>query len=312
MTSNHSTRADSPAHASLGLSLVLLLSLGAMWGGITALAKFVTMAGVPALGYAFWQTFGAGIILVLISFARGKPPPLGRTHLRHYLIIGAIGSAIPTTNLFYALSNLSTGVVALVITTVPLFTYLLSLAARVEGYDWRRAAGIGLGLAGALLILLPKGSLPSPDLIPFVILAFLSPFFYSLNSVYAIKFHPPQMDSMHAAAGMMFASSLMLLPASLATGTFHPLWNDFALADGLILVHMVLAALTFHMYFVLLRRTGPVYFSQVAFIVTINAVMWGVILFDEQHSLWIWLALALVFGGVALVNWRHKKQAAVS
>ncbi|MBT3172574.1 MAG: EamA/RhaT family transporter, partial [Rhodospirillaceae bacterium] len=64
--------------------------------------------------------------------------------------------------------------------------------------------------------------------------------------------------------------------------------------------------------FVLLRRTGPVYFSQVAFIVTINAVMWGVILFDEQHSLWIWLALALVFGGVALVNWRHKKQAAVS
>ncbi|MBT5037892.1 MAG: EamA/RhaT family transporter, partial [Rhodospirillaceae bacterium] len=51
-------------------------------------------------------------------------------------------------------------------------------------------------------------------------------------------------------------------------------------------------------------------FSQVAFIVTINAVMWGVILFDEQHSLWIWLALALVFGGVALVNWRHKKQSA--
>ena len=307
MNSNSPTGAQSTPHTSLGMALMLLLSLGAMWGGITVMAKFVTMAGVPALGYAFWQTFGAGVILLLVSLARGRPPPLGRVYLRHYLVVGAIGSAIPTTNLFYALSNLPAGIVALVITTVPLFTYLLSLAVRVEGFDWCRAIGIGLGLVGALLMLLPKGSLPSPDMIPFVILAFLSPFFYSLNSVYATKYHPPQMDSMHAAGGMMLFSSFMLLPAALATGTFHPLWNDFALADGLILVHMVLAALTFHMYFVLLRRTGPVYFSQVAFIVTINAVIWGIILFDEQHSKWIWLALALVFGGVALVNWRHKK-----
>ena len=310
MNSYSPAGAQSTQHASLGMSLILLLSLGAMWGAITVMAKFITMAGVPALGYAFWQTFGAGIILLLVSLARGKPAPLGRTYLRYYLVVGAIGSAIPTTNLFYALSNLPAGIVALVITTVPLFTYMLSLAARVEGFDWRRAVGIGLGLVGALLMLLPEGSLPSREMIPFVILAFLSPFFYSLNSIYAIKYHPLQMDSMHAAGGMMLFSSFMLLPASLATGTFHPLWIGFTLADGLILAHMGLAALTFYMYFVLLRRTGPVYFSQVAFIVTINAMIWGIILFDEQHSMWIWLALALVFGGVALVNWRHKKQSA--
>ena len=312
MTPNNTAGAgaDAGAHTSLGLSLLMLLTLGILWGGITAMAKFVTIAGVPALGYAFWQTSGAGLILLVVCLARGRPPPLGWMHLRHYLVIGATGSAIPTANLFYALSNLPTGIVALVITTVPLFTYLLSLAVRLEGFDWRRAFGIGLGLIGALLILLPKGSLPSPDLIPFVALAFVSPFFYSINSVYAIKFHPPKMDSLHAATGMMLASSLMLLPAAFATGTFHPMWRDFAFVDGLILAHMVLAALTFHLYFVLLRRAGPVYFSQVAFIVTINAVMWGMILFDERHSLWIWLALALVFAGVALVNLRHKAQSA--
>ena len=305
-----SAGAATPEHASLARSLLLLLTLGALWGGMTALAKFVTLAGVPALGYAFWQTSGAGLILLLVCLARGNPPPLERAHVRHYLVIAAFGSAIPTTNLFYALSHLSTGLVALVITTVPLFTYLLSLGARLEGFDGRRAAGIGLGFAGALVILLPQGSLPSPDLIPFVLLAFLSPFFYSLSSVYAIKFRPPKIDSLHAATGMMLGSSLMLLPAALATGGFHPLWHDFALADGLILAHMGLAALTFHMYFVLLHRAGPVYFSQVAYIITINAVLWGVILFDERHSPWIWLALALVFAGVALVNWRHKRQAA--
>ena len=310
MSSSNSVNAASPAHATLGTSLLLMLSLGALWGSITAMAKFVAMADVPALGYAFWQTSGAGVLLLLVCLARGKLPPMSRAHIIHYIVIGAVGSAIPTTNLFYALSNLSTGIVALVITTVPLFTYLLSLSVRLEGFDWRRATGIGLGLAGTLLVLLPAGSLPSPEMIPFVLLAFISPFFYSLNSVYAMKFHPPEMDSMHAATGMMVASSLMLLPASLATGTFHPLWRSFDLVDGLILVHMVLAALTFHMYFVLLRRAGPVYFSQVAFVVTLVAVGWGVVLFDERHSLWIWAALALVFAGVALVNWRHKAQSA--
>ena len=88
--------ADAGAHTSLGLSLLMLLTLGILWGGITAMAKFVTIAGVPALGYAFWQTSGAGLILLVVCLARGRPPPLGWMHLRHYLVIGATGSAIPT------------------------------------------------------------------------------------------------------------------------------------------------------------------------------------------------------------------------
>ena len=289
-------------------SLALLFALGTMWGGITVLAKVVGDGGVPALGYAFWQTAGAAVILLTVCFLRGKPPPLRATHIRHYFVVGAIGSAIPSANLFYALSNLPAGVVALVITTVPLITYLLSLIFRLEGFDWRRAAGIALGFAGTLLVLLPEGSLPSREMIPFVLLAFLSPFFYSCSSVYAIKFHPPALDSLHVATGMMGASCLILLPASLATGTFHQIWHDFNLTNILIIAHMFLAALTFHMYLVLLRRAGPVYFSQVAFIVTLTAVFFGILFLGERHSLWIWASLALIFAGVAMVNIRHRPQ----
>ncbi len=293
---------------SIRYSLALLFALGTMWGGITVLAKVVGDGGVPALGYAFWQTSGAAVILLTVCLSRKKPPPLSVTHLRHYFVVGAIGSAIPSANLFYALSNLPAGVVALVITTVPLITYLLSLVFRLEGFDWRRATGIALGFAGTLLVLLPEGSLPSRQMIPFVLLAFLSPFFYACSSVYAIKFHPPATDSLHVATGMMGASCLMLLPASLATGTFHQIWHDFNLINGLIVAHMFLAALTFHMYLVLLRRAGPVYFSQVAFIVTLTAVFFGILFLGERHSLWIWASLALIFAGVALVNIRHRSQ----
>ena len=43
---------------SIRYSLTLLFALGTMWGGITVLAKVVGDDGVPALGYAFWQTSG--------------------------------------------------------------------------------------------------------------------------------------------------------------------------------------------------------------------------------------------------------------
>jgi len=306
MFSNNPTSSISPEKNPLTLSILLLVTLGSLWGGMTALAKVVTTAGVPALGYAFWQTLGAGLILSITCIILKKPPPLSYKALRHYLIVGALGSAIPTTNLFYSLSKLPTGIVALVITTVPLFTYLLSLVVRLEHYDWRRALGISLGFAGSIILLLPESSLPSRDLVPFVLLAFISPLFYSINSIYVSKFQSLYIDPIHTASGMMLSSSFMLIFASLATDTFHPMWNNFELEDGLILLHMVLAAITFFMYFLLLRRAGPVYFSQVAFIVTLNAIMWGVFIFDEQHSLWIWLALALIFFGVALVNLGQK------
>ena len=49
---------------------------------------------------------------------------------------------------------------ALVITTAPLVTYVLALIVRMEGFDLRRALGIGIGFSGALLLFLPEGSLP--------------------------------------------------------------------------------------------------------------------------------------------------------
>ena len=138
-------------------------------------------------------------------------------------------------------------------------------------------------------------------------LAFISPLFYSLNSVYAIKYAPKNISPMHTATGMMLGSSFILFPICLAFDSFFPLWKNIDVTTGLLILHMVLAASTFLMYFVLLKRTGPVYFSQVAFVVTINAVVWGIFLFDEQHSKWIWIALVLIFVGVALVNLRQKQ-----
>ena len=75
---------------------LILLCLGLIWGGTTVVAKYVGMSGVPSLGYAFWVTFGAGVLLLGIGRLRGKTLPLTAAHVRYYLVCGLLGSAIPT------------------------------------------------------------------------------------------------------------------------------------------------------------------------------------------------------------------------
>ena len=60
------------------------------------------------------------------------------------------------------------------------------------------------------------------------------------------------------------------------------------------------AALAF--MFEIIRLAGPVFFAQVAYLVTASGVLWGMALFGERHSGLIWLALALMLAGIALVN----------
>jgi drug/metabolite transporter (DMT)-like permease len=239
-----------------------------------------------------------------------RPIPLSTPYLRYYATCGLLGSALPTSNMFLVVQHIPAGLMAVVIATAPLLTYLFALLFRVEVLSLARAAGIGLGFAGSLLIVVPERSLPDPALAPWVALAFLTPALYALNSVYAARKAPAGSDSLTLAAGMLMGAGVLLAPAVVVSGSFFPLWSAAALDAGLVLLHLFGAALAFVLFFVLLRLSGPVYFSQVAYLVTLWGVGLGMLFLGERHSPWVWLSLVLIFAGLALVNRRDRPASA--
>jgi len=60
--------------------------------------------------------------------------------------------------------------------------------------------------------------------------------------------------------------------------------------------------LIFLLFFELIRIAGAVFVGQVAYLVTLTGLGWGYVLYGETPGHWIWLAVLLVFAGVALVN----------
>ena len=70
--------------------------------------------------------------------------------------------------------------------------------------------GIAIGMGGVAVMLVPKGSLPEPGMITFVLIAFITPILYAGTTIYAARHKPPDADPLQMACGMMLASSFSL------------------------------------------------------------------------------------------------------
>ena len=297
-----------PAARSSLLPVLLLLMIGALWGSFYALIKIGTTGGIAPSAYLFWFGFGAGSVLLVIAIARRSRPQLGWAFFRYCLTVGLVRFGIANVVFYSTQKRLPLGVMALIMAMVPIFTQLISIATRLERLSWLRLAGILCGFAGVVLIVAPKGSLPDPSLIPWVLFGLIAPFLHASGYVLlSERSRPPNVDSLALGCGTLFASALWVLPYSLWMGEFSWIWPPFSKAELALITHMILAGINFYAIFELIRISGPTYMSQANSLSVCFGVMFGIVLFGETHTLFVWAAVPLVLGGVALVNFNQAK-----
>jgi len=282
--------------------VLMLLSVGTLWGVTFALARTGGDGGIPLFGYSFWFHFGGGLGMLGFALAqRLRVTPSWA--LVAYTVIGGLSvNALPSLFMIGAVRHVPTGLMAVIITLVPVITYAASLAMRYERFVATRALGTLAGLAGVALILLPRASLPDPAMIGWVLLALLCPIVHGIGSIYVARARPEGLDSWMVGALYQLASAAFVLPIALATGQFHVPFTAPPRAEIALWVHAGTAIVTQFLMYEILRLAGAVFMSQVAYIVTVAGIFWGWLLFGEQLSPWIWLAAAVILAGVVLVT----------
>lgn len=289
------------------VSFSILLLLGVIWGTGYSIARFAMTNGVPPLGYSFWQSIGPAIIIGLISF--GKSPGIATTTSRakFYFITGLTGIVIPNTTMYFAAPHLPAGILAMVVNTVPIIAYPMALLARLERFNWERMIGIFLAFCGLMLIILPKSSLPAPDMSSWVILTLITPLSFAFCSIYIARFRPENSDSLTLSAGMLATSSLLLIPLVVATGSFYALHWPLTMPDWVILLEIILSSIGYILFFQLIRIAGPVYYSLVDTIVVLTGLFWGKVIFGERLTTWTAIAVIFIILGLLLVT-RHQRK----
>ncbi len=284
------------------LPLLLLVVLGALWGGNPSFSKALAIAGVSPFSVVFWQTSGAGILLLGVCLLRRTSLKFSAKHLIYFAFMGVVGIDVSYVTLVFTVEQLSAGYVSVLILFSPMLTYTIALFLRMEPLVTIRAVGIVVGLAGAGVLVIPEGSLPSRDLLPLALLAFITPLGYAAANVFADIARPPNTDNVALAMGTMFAAASGALVGSLIDNSFYPAWQNFGHAEMVLAGFALATSIAFLIFYAIIKMAGAVYLGQVGYLATLFGVAWGILFFAEKPSAWLWLAALLVAGGVALVN----------
>jgi drug/metabolite transporter (DMT)-like permease len=282
--------------------IALLFVMGTSYSLLFAVNKLAVAHSVPNVAYVFWHSLGAGLFLLVLATWKRDLPRFDRLHLRTYLVWGLLTTAAPISLLTYVAPHLPAGIITMILVLVPLCTYLLALVLRADRFRVLGVLGILFGLAGVLLVIVPEVSLPSRDMVGWVLLALLAPVMFGLVTVFAGKYRPPAASSLNLACGMLLASGAMLAPVMLGLGQGYVFPGADVVGDLCILYASLLTAWVFYLFLEFVRLAGPVFVTQHNYIATLAGFGWGILFFGEGYSAYIWGATALMFVGLTLLN----------
>lgn len=275
--------------------VLLLLLLAFLWGT----AYLFTRTSVPAFGPApmvfIRLALGCGLVLLPLALVRLGIAPLVR-HWRELAIFGIAFTALPFLGLAFAARSISAGLLAILQSAAPLF-------AAVIGYFWlkepiTRLRGIGLlvGFSGVALLVWDKVGIRE-DAGVAVLVTLLVTVVWGVSSNYA-KARLHSVDPLALAAGNIGIAALAMCPIALLT---WPQQAPGARAWAeVIFLGLGSTGLGFLVYFGLLRSIGAVRATSVTFLSPVVAMASAAVYIDEDVSLRMVGACAVILAGTAL------------
>src|SRR5271168_4819056 len=283
----------------------MLLSAAVIYGAVFTVNKLAAKAGVPPLAYSFWQSLGAALVLWFVLTLRGERLGVSRRDIASYIAIGALVIGLPISLLTYIAPKLPAGVMTLVLALSPPFTFTMSVLARVERFRWLGLVGLLFGFAGVALIVAPGATLGGTEAWKWFLLALLAPVMFAGSNVAAAILRPPASSSVATGAGVMLGSAAVLLPIMLVAGQT---WFPRDLDQGAIatLIAVAINTVFLILFLEIIRRAGPVFFAQFNYLAVLAGVAWGAVVFGERLSIYIVLAMALMFIGMFLAGYRRR------
>jgi len=247
-------------------------------------------------------------VLGLVLAILGIRPAISSRTLFYFLIVCLLGTILPNSFSYWAISHLQAGIVAIAIATVPMFTLVLALGLRLEKPSILRLCGVLTGFAAVVMLIVPDTSLPEPEAAIFVVVALIAPLCYGAEANYVAEKAPAGVDPVST----IFLAALMGIvitgPLAVASGQWIDITRPWGNPEVALVASSVIHALTYCGYIWLVGFGGAVFSAQIAYPVTLSGMFFSILLLDETYSNWVWAALVMVIIGLAMVQPRKQEK----
>jgi drug/metabolite transporter (DMT)-like permease len=279
-----------------------LVVLSALWGAVYPLNTILLRDLSPVL-VVLGRVLLAALILVPIAVHRDALRPLWR---RPRAIIGTVlvQSTVPLLLLTYGQQYVSASLAGILIGAQPLFVALLAVRfARDERpHGWKGAAGIGLGLAGLVLLFgVDIGGGARAILGGALVVA--AALCYAGGTIMIHRRHADAPPLGVAASAMLVTTAALVLPASLTLPTRTP---GVLTGTALIVLGVACTGATLVLFYTLIARTGPGRAALAFYLSPAFSVAFGAFLLHDRITPTAVVGLVAIVAGSILAAERPR------
>lgn len=293
------------------VSWARLLFCSLIWGGAfmgmsLALADYgplTVAAGRAAIGAAALLIIGAliGQGLSHVPGSRGWTFAAG---------LGLLNVALPFGFLTWGLQHVPSALAGVAMGAVPLMVLpLAALFSPGETITGRRVAGLLIGFVGLVVLIGPGAFDPATSTVETLarLSCLAATACYATGSI--VTRRAPAMPPLTFTGATLAAAALVLTPLALIVEG-PPSVTASTATLALVLVGLFPTGLAFYIRVAIIQTAGSVFMSTVAYIVPLWAVILGITIMGERLSPSLFVALALIIGGIALGQSRRRARTA--
>jgi len=277
--------------------------LGLIWGSSFLWIK-LALQEVGPFFLVLCRTGSALLGLLVVGLI--TRPKFNKKDLWKFLVLGLFNVAVPFVMISWAEKHISSGMAAILNSTVPLFTILIApFFLSDEKFSLRNALGLVIGFGGVIILAsnqLSKGDSSSG----LGILAMLAAAcFYAGSGIFA-RIMTKGMRIETQSIGQMGAAVFFVLPATFIAESPLQLPVLPLTYVSLLWLGLIGSCLSTLIWFSLLHSVGPTRTSMTTYMFPLVGVLLGLIFLGETPDWRILVGGALVILAVVIVNSRAK------
>lgn len=248
---------------------------------------------------AAWRVSLGALVMLCFVFLMRSPFPRGIANWRLIFLIGFLNSALPFFLISWGQQFISSAASALLMASG---TFCAVFVSHYTSHDERinryRLLGVIIGFTGVFVLVFWDIMESGFGGLKGQIAVTIAGCSYAISSVISRRLS--HLPSISTSAGTLITASLYMLP--LAFWLEDPLPDDVSIValSSLVYLGVVATALAMTVRFVIIRRNGAVFMSQVGYLVPLFGVIWSGLYFADAINEQTILALILILTGIAV------------
>ena len=290
------------------LTLIVWIVLATIWGTTWLFIKIGLNADLPPFTFASTRFIIALIPLIVILALQRKSLPKSKSDLSLILITGLLTFAFNYGLAFWGTKYISSGLTAILATTIPLFGLVLAhIFIPKEQMTLPKVLGVLMGIGGVALIFMNQigeNDIWAPLGSAAIILSALGA--AAANTI--VKARGTHLDPIVLTTGQIFVGLIPLLFVGLIFegSPLQHNWNGNAVLSVVYLA-LIGTSLTFVLLYWLIQRIEVTKTQLIPFWSTLVAIFLGWIVLNEQLHWNTFVGAAAIMMGLGLATLRLKQ-----